>query len=374
MREIAEVRISRIRLRRATTALAALAAFGLGVVAMPSAKAQSLSVLYSFTGVPDGEGPLAALIMDKAGNLYGTTFVGGTFAFNCVSFEFFPAGCGTVFKLDSSGSEIVLHSFANSPGDGAIPTAALIMDKAGNLYGTTGHGGASGNCFGGCGTVFKLDTSGNETVLHSFTAGDGAFPLAGLIMDKGGNLYGTTESGGASGDGTVFKLDSSGKLTVLYSFTGTPDGATPQASLIMDKAGNLYGTTANGGAGTCSNGVVNLGCGTVFKLDTSGNETVLHSFMSSPGDGANPVACLIMDKKGNLYGTTNVGGASGVGTVFKLDPSGNETVLHSFTGGDGANPQAGLIMDKAGNLYGTTVFGGVPNCAATCGTVFKLIP
>jgi uncharacterized repeat protein (TIGR03803 family) len=364
----AEVQIWRIRLRRATTALAALAAFGLGVVAIPSAKAQSVSVLYSFAGAPDGINPNAALIRDKAGNLYGTTLNGGA------------SGLGTVFKLDTSGNETLLHSFTGSNGDGALPSGGLTMDKAGNLYGTTSYGGA-GACgfFGlsGCGTVFKLDTSGSETVLYSFTGsgGDGAVPSGGLILDKAGNLYGTTFGGGAGtcslGCGTVFKLDTSGNETVLHSFTGG-DGAGPVAGLIMDKAGNLYGVTAAGGTTFISG--INSGDGTVFKLDTSGNETVLHSFANSP-DGTGPDAGLIMDKAGNLYSTTVFGGASYYGTVFKLDTSGNETVLYNFTGppSDGAYPAAALVMDKAGNLYGTTPNGGASsNCFVGCGTVFKL--
>jgi uncharacterized repeat protein (TIGR03803 family) len=365
MTKTTEVRTSRIRLRRATIALAALTAFGLGVVATTSAGAQSLSVLHSFAG-PDGAIPYSTLIMDKAGNLYGTT------------------SGGTVFKLDASGNVTVLHRFTGSPGDGASPFAGLIMDKAGNLYGTTAAGGAGTcNLLGppGCGTVFKLDTSSNETVLHSFAGypTDGANPIGALIMDKAGNLYGTTPFGGAGtcnvvapGCGTVFKLDTSGNETVLHSFTGG-DGANPYyGALIMDTAGNLYGTTLSGGAS---------GGGTVFKLDASGNETVLHSFPGYPGDGESLWGGLIMDATGNLYGVTVGGGASsncfgGCGTVFRLDTSGNETVLHSFTGGDGAFPEAALIMDKGGNLYGTTYFGGTGTCSGFsvpgCGTVFRL--
>ncbi|PYX58184.1 MAG: hypothetical protein DMG76_09955 [Acidobacteria bacterium] len=204
--------------------------------------------------------------------------------------------------MDTTGNETVLHSFMGPP-DGAGPSAGLIMDKAGNLYGTAGGGSY------GYGTVFKLDTSGNETMLYSFTnVPDGAYPSAGLIMDKAGNLYGTTTGGGAgncvllgvSGCGAVFKLDTTGNETVLYRFTNVPDGTLPYAGLIMDKAGNLYGTTEFGGDGSCDFGV---GCGTVFRLDTTGNEIVLYSFMGPP-DGAIPLAGLIMDKAGNLYGTT----------------------------------------------------------------------
>lgn len=197
-------------------------------------------------------------------------------------------------------------------------------------------------------------------------------PYAGLIMDARGNLYGTTFSSDApaQGNGVVFKLDPAGSETVLYTFTGGRDGEWPQAALIMDAAGNLYGTTLYGGNPNCYSG---QGCGTVFKVDPSGHETVLLSFTGG-SDGAVPAASLIMDQQGNLYGTTVNGGAYGWGTVFKLNPSGNETVLYSFTGGnDGKQPMGGLVMDAANNLYGTTYGGGASNnCFGTCGTVFKL--
>ena len=304
------------------------------------------TVLHSFApDVGDGAIPWGSLVMDTAGNLYGTTEFGGS------------SGNGTVFKVDPSGSETVLYSFTNSGGDGALPIGGVVIDMAGNLYGTTEVGGSSGN-----GTVFKVDSSGSETVLYSFanSGGDGANPVAGLVMDTAGNLYGTTEFGGSSDSGTVFKVDPSGSETVLYSFTNSGgDGAYPFAGLVMDTAGNLYGTTAQGGS---SNN------GTVFKVDPSGSETVLYSFTNSGGDGQSPEAGLVMDAAGNLYGTAHGGGSFGNGIVFKVDPSGSETVLHGFTGSDGADPEAGLIMDKAGNLYGTTAFGGTSDN----GTVFKL--
>jgi uncharacterized repeat protein (TIGR03803 family) len=357
------------------------------------------TVLYSFTGTNgDGANPAAGLIMDSAGNSYGTTQFGGVTS--CYASFGSPPGCGTVFKVDPSGHETVLYSFTGTNGDGANPAAGLIMDSAGNSYGTTQFGGVT-SCYAyfganpGCGTVFKVDPSGRETVLYSFTLtnGDGAQPSAGLIMDNAGNLYGTTPYGGVGvtssscsifvtgppippGCGTVFKLDPSGKETVLYSFTGmNGDGAFPTAGLIMDSSGNLYGTTPFGGvtatsSGSCSgSGPPPAGCGTVFKLDPSGHETVLYSFTGTNGDGAKPAAGLIMDSAGNLYGTTG-GGSPGAGTVFKLDPSRHETVLYGFTdtNGDGAFPTAGLIMDSSGNLYGTTYEGG----SAGAGTVFRL--
>jgi uncharacterized repeat protein (TIGR03803 family) len=261
-------------------------------------------------------------------------------------------GQGTVFQLTPSGTLTVLHSFIG--GDGSRPGAGLIADAAGNLYGTTITGGA-----GDAGTVFQLTPSGDLIILYSFTGGsDGALPFAGVIADAAGNLYGTTIDGGAGGQGTVFQLDPSGTLTVLYS----SNEGSPWAGLIADAAGNLYGTTDAGD-----------GPGTVFQLTPSGTLTVLHRFTGS--DGAVPHGRLIADAAGNLYGTTHNGGAYiGYGTVFQLDSSGTLTVLHSFTGGsDGAYPEAGLIADTAGNLYGTTAGGGAgTNCAQGCGTVFEL--
>jgi uncharacterized repeat protein (TIGR03803 family) len=241
------------------------------------------------------------LVRDAAGNLYGTTQYGGT-----------NGGFGTVFKLDAAGKLTLLHSFAGTP-DGEDPYAGLLRDKLGNLYGTTQYGGTGG----GFGTVFKLDAAGKLTLLHSFSGTpDGENPLAGLLRDGAGNLYGTTKYGGTGGGyGTVFKLSAKGKLILLYSFTGTPDGENPYARLIRDASGNLYGTTFYGGTS---------GYGTVFKLDTAGKLTILHSFNSAP-DGANPLGGLILDKAGNLYGTTSDGGDlscgfSGCGTVFKITP------------------------------------------------------
>ena len=252
-----------------------------------------------------------------------------------------------------------------------LPRNGLIADSAGNLYGTTSGGGASYK-----GVVFKLAPDGTETVLHSFPGfpSDGNSPYAGLIADSAGNLYGTTLSrDSVSHAGVVFKLAPNGTAgwteTVLHSFTGFPtDGALPYAGLIADSAGNLYGATTGGGGGPGASGQ-----GVVFKLAPDGTETVLHSFTLGSGGGG-PLAGLIADSAGNLYGTTQVGGASGQGVVFKLAPNGTggwtESVLYSFTGGsDGGQPFYGsLIADGAGNLYGTTVGGG----ASGAGVVFKL--
>ena len=251
------------------------------------------TALYNFcsaTNCTDGGSPVASLVRDSAGNFYGTTNQGGA------------SGVGTVFKVDPSGNETILHSFNGSP-DGAYPHAGLIIDASGNLYGTT-YGGGNNNCGSGfgCGTVFKVDNTGHETVLYSFCSEggsnctDGLLTNAGLIQDSDGNLYGTTLLGGSKDAGTVFELDTAGHETVLYSFcqaANCTDGVQPSASLIRDDAGNLYGTTENGGANSTS--------GTVFKLDTAGHETVLYNFCSAANcsDGAYPVAALIRDDAGN---------------------------------------------------------------------------
>jgi len=235
--------------------------------------------------------------------------------------------------------------------------AGLVQDGAGNLYGTTASGGASG-----LGTVFKLSVGGAEAVLHGFRGGsDGEYPYAGVIRDAGGNLYGTTSAGGVSGFGTVFEIDAKGNETVLYSFRGGANGEYPSASLVGDAAGNLYGTTNSGGTS---------GSGIVFQISPAGKEAVLHSFKGGK-DGEYPYASVIRDAAGNLYGTTYGGGASGWGTVFEINPTGKETVLYSFGGAaDGASPEGGLVQDAAGHLYGTTKYGG----AFGAGTVFELSP
>ena len=201
-----------------------------------------------------------------------------------------------------------------------------------------------------------------KKVIYSFAGGsDGADPLAGLVRDAASNLYGTTYAGGDYGSGTVFKLDTTGKEAVLHSFSGGPDGGYPYAGLILDAAGNLYGTADSGGSS---------GGGIVFKISSAGKETVLHSFKGGK-DGEYPYASVIRDAVGNLYGTTYGGGASGWGTVFEIDPTGKETVLYSFAGAaDGASPEGGLVQDTAGHLYGTTKYGG----ALGAGTVFELSP
>jgi uncharacterized repeat protein (TIGR03803 family) len=267
-------------------------------------------------------------------------------------------GGGTVFKVTPSGTESVLHSFSNTCCVDGGQPAASLAVDAEGNLYGTTEVGGSV----GVGTVFKLTPSGAETILYNFDGQDGGYPEAGVVLDSQGNLYGTTESGGSSGDGTVFKLTPSGVLSILHSFSGgTKDGAVPAGGVVFDSQGNLYGTTFNGGAS---------GVGTVFKLTPTGSETILHSFKANGKDGFGPSAGIVL-YSGSLYGTTYRGGTIGVGAVFKVTLSGEETILHSFTGGmDGISPYAGLVVDTNGNLYGTTQYGG----SFDFGTVFELTP
>jgi uncharacterized repeat protein (TIGR03803 family) len=401
------------------------------------------SVLYSFTGGADGSGPFAGVILDSAGNLYGTTYNGGV---NNLY--------GVVYKLSPSGQETVLYSFKGAP-DGANPYAGVVMDAAGYLYGTTYGGGGhsagavykvtqlgkeavlysfgsdgtgppdgggvildpAGNLYGAGGViVFKLDPAGHFTQLADLR--NSAFP-SGLARDASGNLYFATQAEGTWPDGAVFKLDTSGRTSLLYKFKGavvqsgiglpvqnagvvldsagnlygtTPfqgtagivyeieasgtvkrlydflpggGGYDPSAGLTLDAAGNLHGTTAGGGG--------QANAGVVYKMGPGGRETVLYTFKGGSTDGANPGGNVVLDQAGNLYGTTATGGADSQGVVYKLTPSGQETILHSFTGGaDGAFP-TGLALDSAGNLYGTAAFGGAGSQTGLQeGVVFKL--
>jgi uncharacterized repeat protein (TIGR03803 family) len=219
-----------------------------------------------------------------------------------------------------------------------------------------------GACYGGCGTVFKVDATGKETVLYAFSGGaDGKLPAGGVIRDAAGRIFGTTSQGGAFDGGTVFELDTTGKLTVLHTFGSGTDGYAPYDALVP-VGSSFYGTTVAGGTNSF---------GTVFKLDTSGQETVLYNFLGG-ADGYSPYASVVADAAGNLYGTTAFGGTSSYGTVFKVDSTGNETILHTFTGNaDGGVPYGGVIRDAAGNLYGTTYRGNPNNLF---GKVFKIEP
>jgi len=397
------------------TAIWALFTLLLPALLSSALHAQTLQVLYTFHG-PNGDRPLGQLTLDGAGNIYGTTAEGGTGT--C------EMGCGTVFGISEGGKLLGSYSFHGE--DGAVPEAGLLLDSGGNLFGTTENGGNyNQNCGGasglGCGVVFKLTPKGKETV-YKFTGNGPIFPSGNLVQDAAGNLYGTTIWSGRSGGGTVFKLDQSGKLTVLQglpsrectalglimfgtdlygsstgnncgfsyifqmttdgSYTAIGSGASYPSILTADGAGNLYGDTSNAG----------LDYGSVFRISPDGNgrwtQTTLYKFCQLPpgcSDGEFPRGTVAIDTAGNIYGTTTEGGTSqncngaGCGVVFKLDPNGNETVIHNFTGeADGAFPQGGLIVDSAGNLYGTTPTGGDPYCTPPdprgCGVVFKITP
>jgi uncharacterized repeat protein (TIGR03803 family) len=396
------------------------------ILTVGAAAATAPKTLHAFgVGSQQGGSTLyASLILDAAGNLYGTAEFGGAY------------DGGVVFRLSPNGggwTETVLHSFRGGATDGETPHASVVMDSAGNLYGTT-IGGGGGKCSGGCGIVFQLAPAASgpwtEHVLHQFAGGtDAAEPYSGVVLDKAGNVYGATTAGGASNLGAVYKLSPAGaggwSETVIYSFKGSPDGSSAWGVPVFDSTGILYGTTNGGGAnrlgtvyelipqaggswsehvlhsfhgasdgsdifeGLILDGAGNLygaaetggsaGCGVAFELSRGSSgawtETILHTFLGiNAQDGENPNA-LIFDPEGNIYGTTVGGGADNPGTIFKLTAGGwAETILYNFTGGnDGAYPSAPLIMDAAGNLYGTTLWGG-PAGDTVGGVAFEFTP
>jgi uncharacterized repeat protein (TIGR03803 family) len=412
MKTAAQFGVTGQNAHRATRIMLSLTFIFAVAVALPAQTKYVL--LHTFSGGPnDGQGPDGTPILDSSGNLYGTTFYGGPDG-NSDKYS----GFGTVYKVSKPGQETVLHGFTGSP-DGSWPVAGVIRDSAGNLYGTTLYdaSGVNGNVYkleqsgsytevcsippgadgefpwpmagvtrdsagnlygtgliGGAfdaGEAYKCEPDGHVDVLYSFSGGtNGSYPFGSLTGDSSGNLYGTTSNTSSNGPsmdcigsgGTVFKLAKSGELSILYTFSGGSDGSSPCSGVIRDSAGNLYGTTRYGG--------LNAG-GVVYKVDSSGQETVLYNFCSQPNctDGNGPIAGVIRDSAGNLYGTTYSGGHSGYGVVYKIDTLGNETVLHAFTGGkDGASPYAGIVRDSAGNLYGAASSGGTYDF----GVVFKL--
>jgi uncharacterized repeat protein (TIGR03803 family) len=323
--------------------------------------ASSEKVLYAFKGGNDGQSPMANLVFDKAGNIYGTTRYGGANDEGTV-FELTP-------KTGGKWTQSTIHTFGTGK-DGIEPQGALLIDAAGSLYGTAAGGGTKG-----AGVVYKLDPIAGgkwkETVLHNFSGRlDGGHPFGNLIFDGGGNLYGTTSEGGSHEYGAVFELTpgTNGKWTnkTLHSFNDNGhDGYGPLAGLVFDATGNLYGTTYQGGSKRY---------GIVFQLVLGSNGTwtehIIHNFNPANGhDGAYSDAALAVDLQGHLYGTTNSGGKSEFyGVAFELTPE-TGSILHSFSGGDdGSEPDAGLILDAAGNLYGTTSVG------SKNGVVFELTP
>jgi uncharacterized repeat protein (TIGR03803 family) len=341
------------------------------------ADAQTETILHNFSGA-GGEYPSGGLLLDSAGNLYGSTFEGGNLT-DCQS-----RGCGVVFRLsDAEGSwqEAVIRDLPSNADGGT----GLISDASGNLYGITLSGGGSTACTlnnnVGCGTVFELSPTATgqwtRTLLHAFTGGsDGGQPLTGLVFDAAGNLYGTTSLGGAYNYGGIYRLArhfNSWTETVVHDFTCHADGCDAESSLIIDSAGNLYGTASYSSPGDGVAFEISPGAGGRWKY------VVLHQFLGG-ADGNRPSGSLTLDAEGNLYGTTTRGGSTntcfdaGCGTVFELSPSSSgswtETILHSFVGGDdGDAPDSGVNLDAAGNLYGVTLQGGG---ALNFGSVFKL--
>ena len=325
------------------------------------AKASTTEIIYSFAGDEDGEYLDTDVEIDAAGNLYGTSVLGGEF------------GGGTVWELSPIAGgwvHTVLYSFTGSA-DGGEPYKGVTLDAAGNLYGTAVTGG-SGSCEGGCGVVYKLTNSGGtwtQTVIHAFTGDDGSGPGSRVTLDSRGNVYGMTPTGGADGLGTIYELHprsgGSWAFRVIHDFTGGPDGSSGSAGKMVLRGRHLYGAATTGGAGY----------GTVFELRSTGmggwDFRTLYEFQGSP-DGSFPYGALLFDQTGHIYGTTYYGGADGLGSIYQLTRTtgGNwsEQVLYGFQAGqDGNSSISNLVSDAVGNLYGTTSEGGLGS-----GTIFEL--
>jgi uncharacterized repeat protein (TIGR03803 family) len=350
-----------------------------------NAAASSGKIIYTFAGGADGANPESDLILDAAGNLYGTTSAGGT-----------SANCGTVFELIRTGNSWkhqVLYSFAGAPTDGCNPQAGLVLDKAGNLYGTTSGGGNAG-C--GCGTVFELTPNSqggwNETILYNFGSysGDGQQPKTDLVFDTQGYLYGTTSFGGDNncgfgyGCGTVFELSPHSNGTwsenTIHTFSGRPnDGQGPTTPLALDAEGNLYGATYLGGAGKCHLAPDITGCGAVYELTPSATrgwtENLIYSFHHGQGTAVFPSGALLLEKGGRILGTSYNGGNRD-GAIYQLEQTSKgwkQTVLYRFYGApDGIAPVGQLAMEANGSFFGVTYNGGP--ASANLGTVFELTP
>jgi len=334
------------------------------------AQAQTFHVIYAFAGGETAAHPIAGVTVDRAGNLYGSTAWGGGS----------PTGSGTAYELKRSGSGFVyqqLHSFGNGL-DGSFAWGGVTIGPDGSIYGTTSVGGLDGN-----GTVYNLrppptfcrsiSCPWDETILYNFTRGsDGGNPQAGVIFDPSGNIYGSNVNGGSDGQGVVYKMTRSGggwTYQVIYPFTGGQDGSNP-GNLLLESNGNLYGPAAAGGQPGCSG----FGCGTIFQLSPSGSgwtEQTLYAFHDG-SDGADPQGGLITDSAGNLYGSTCCGDGSG-GTIFELNPDGGNwtfNLLYDYNNNSGLGPDGNLVHDAAGNLYGASVINGLYGE----GVVFKLTP
>ncbi|HTU43063.1 MAG TPA: choice-of-anchor tandem repeat GloVer-containing protein [Candidatus Aquilonibacter sp.] len=307
----------------------------------------------------EGDYPYAGIMLATDGSFYGAAVYGG------------DNDNGAIFKIARPGGLITLYSFCSlaNCADGANPEAPLVEAADGGFYGTTTNGGANGDY----GTVFKITAQGTLTTLYSFCAqiycSDGEEPVGGLVQAWDGNFYGTTFSGGSDGAGTIFKITAQGDFTSLYSFCVQPrcvDGSEPEAGLIQAIDGDFYGTSLAGGVNDE---------GTVFKVTINGTLITLYSFCAQTNcaDGSSPAARLVQANDGNYYGTTAIGGANLLGTVFKISGSGHLTTLHSFDSSDGAQPSGGLLQATEGNFYGTTPLGGPFICDSDgCGTIFSL--
>ena len=340
-----------------------------------SLPAQTYTTLTNFN-FTDGDVPTGGLVQATDGNFYGTTATGGLNACKVDRTHSDPngvnEGCGTIFRITPSGALTSLHTFDGA--DGEYPESGVIQGIDGNFYGTTQAGGTGTSCTGeipGCGTIFKITSSGTFTSLHSFQKTDGATPARKLVQGNDGNFYGATGTGGANGDGTIFKITPGGALTTLHSFDYT-DGAGPYVGLVLGTDGNFYGTTGSGGA---------YGYGTVFKITPGGVLTTLHSFDYTDGADIN---ALVQGTNGNLYGTTILGGTGGdppSGTVFEITPGGTFTTIFNFDNLNNENPGGpvvGALIEGTGtdgNFYGLTVNGGSGGCGtAGCGTLYRITP
>lgn len=358
----------------------------------PATAPAAVTFLHVFGIDPtDAAQPGGLLLQASDGNFYGTSNAGG--APGCSA----PDGlaCGTLYKTTPSGETSVLYSFGRAVTDGWWPTGRVIQGKDGALYGMTYHGGAYG-----FGTVFRITLDGVYTVLHSFgrSAEDGAVPMGGLVQASDGYFYGATTIGGTNqcaqipqtgrgNCGTIFKMSATGDTTILYSFGASPsDGVQPNGSLVQGADGNLYGTTANGGANTCTV-TMDAGdlhnCGTVFRMTPAGAVTILHSFGATPSDGKGPQGPLLVARDGAFYGTTSSGGnlfgrcnsLYGCGTMFRMTTDGSISTVYEFGKSlqDGSGPSPYLIEGKDGNFYGTTSSGGAIGGDST-GTAFRVTP
>jgi uncharacterized repeat protein (TIGR03803 family) len=305
-------------------------------------EAGALRVSYALTG-PEGSDPFAALAPGRDGAFYGTTALGGPGD---------PYGKGTIFRFTPGGAYAALHFF--SGGDGANPEAALVQGQDGRLYGTTAHEGE-----GGKGTVFAITTTGELRTLHAFSGSDGDLPLGQLALGPDGRLYGTTASGGAHNNGAIFRVSPAGDFSLLFSFgSAAPSPSTPRGGLVLAPDGLFYGAAEFGGE---------HGCGAIYRVSPGGDFATVHDLRQF--EGANPLAGLLLGGDGRLYGTASSGGAHGLGTIFSVTLAGRVSLLHAFTGGaDGGAPVSGLLQARDGHLYGTTPLGG----AGSLGTVYRL--